>query len=49
MREYDCFSTYYLVLSVNFLQLLGHLQCPIWASVVNHNNLIGISTVDETN
>lgn len=38
--------TYYLILSVNLLQLLSHLQRPIWASVVNDNDLVVVSAVN---
>lgn len=32
--------TYDLVLPIDFLKLFCHLQCPIWASVVNNNYLV---------
>lgn len=38
-------TIYQFVVSVNFLQLFSHLQCPIWASVVNNDYLVFISTV----
>lgn len=41
--------TYYLILSINLLQLLCHLQGPIWASVVNDNDLVFVSAVNTTN
>lgn len=38
-------TIYQLIVSVNLLQLFGHLQGPIWASVVNNDDLVAISTV----
>lgn len=38
-------QNYQFIVSVNLLQLFGHLQCPIWASVVNNNDLVVMSAV----
>ena len=37
--------TYYLVLSVYLLQLLGHLKSSVWTVVVNDDDLVVITTV----
>lgn len=41
-------TIYQFVVSVNLLQLFGHLQCPIWAAVVNNDDLVVIPTVKKT-
>ena len=43
------FRAYYFIFPVNPLQLLRHLQCPIWTSVVNDDDLVVIPTVNITN
>ena len=37
--------TYYSVLSINLFQLFCNVKCSIWASIVNHNDLIVMATI----
>lgn len=38
-------TIYHFIFSVNPLQLVGYLQCPIWASIIDNDYLVVISTV----
>lgn len=47
VEEEDVVISYYLVFAINPLKLLCHLQCFIWASIINYDHL-KISTTEIT-
>ncbi len=40
--------SYYVLLSVDPLQLLGNLQGPVWTVVIDDDDLIAAPTAEET-